>query len=56
VRDSLNTEKNVVHTASGTVRSRNHMAELAARNLLAGLRTERPPAPVNANELGLSEG
>jgi glyoxylate reductase len=42
----------VPHTASGTVQTRNAMAELAARNLLAGLRGERPPTPVNADELG----
>ncbi len=41
----------VPHTASATVQTRNRMAELAARNLLAGLRGERPPAPVNADEV-----
>jgi glyoxylate reductase len=41
----------VPHTASATVQTRDHMAELAARNLLAGLRGERPPAAVNADEV-----
>ncbi|MBW3634449.1 MAG: D-glycerate dehydrogenase [Chloroflexi bacterium] len=41
----------VPHTASATVQTRNSMAELAARNLLAGLRGERPPAAVNADEV-----
>ena len=41
----------VPHTASATVQTRDRMAELAARNLLAGLRGERPPAPVNADEV-----
>ena len=41
----------VPHTASATVQTRNRMAELAARNLLAGLRGERPPAAVNADEV-----
>lgn len=40
----------VPHTASGTVQTRNAMAELAARNLLAGLRGEQPPTPVNAED------
>jgi glyoxylate reductase len=44
----------VPHTASATVQTRNHMAELAARNLLAGLRGETPPAAVNADGLGLN--
>jgi glyoxylate reductase len=39
----------VPHTASGTVQTRDRMADLAARNLLAGLRGERPPASVNAD-------
>jgi glyoxylate reductase len=41
----------VPHTASATVQTRDHMAELAAKNLLAGLRGERPPAAVNADEV-----
>src|SRR5215213_377972 len=41
----------VPHTASATVQTRNRMAELAARNLLAGLRGERPPAAVNAEKV-----
>ena len=41
----------VPHTASATVQTRNAMAELAARNLLAGLRGEHPPAAVNADEV-----
>jgi glyoxylate reductase len=41
----------VPHTASATVQTRDRMAELAARNLLAGLRGERPPAAVNADEV-----
>jgi glyoxylate reductase len=41
----------VPHTASATVQTRNAMADLAARNLLAGLRGERPPAAVNADEV-----
>ncbi|MCC2627661.1 MAG: Glyoxylate reductase [Thermomicrobiales bacterium] len=41
----------VPHTASATVQTRDHMAELAARNLLAGLRGERPPAAVNADDV-----
>jgi glyoxylate reductase len=41
----------VPHTASATVQTRDQMAELAARNLLAGLRGERPPAAVNADEV-----
>jgi glyoxylate reductase len=43
----------VPHTASATVQTRNRMAQLAARNLLAGLRGEKPPAAVNADDLGL---
>jgi glyoxylate reductase len=38
----------VPHTASATVQTRDRMAELAAKNLLTGLRGERPPAAVNA--------
>ncbi|HEX2280333.1 MAG TPA: D-glycerate dehydrogenase [Thermomicrobiales bacterium] len=41
----------VPHTASATVQTRDRMAELAARNLLAGLRGERPPAGVNADDV-----
>ena len=41
----------VPHTASATVQTRDRMADLAARNLLAGLRGERPPAPVNADDV-----
>jgi glyoxylate reductase len=42
----------VPHTASATVQTRDRMADLAARNLLAGLAGERPLAPVNADDLG----
>ncbi len=41
----------VPHTASATVQTRDRMAELAAENLLTGLRGERPPAAVNADEV-----
>lgn len=41
----------VPHTASATVQTRDRMADLAARNLLAGLKGERPPAAVNADEV-----
>jgi glyoxylate reductase len=41
----------VPHTASATVQTRDRMAELAAQNLLTGLRGERPPAAVNADEV-----
>ena len=41
----------VPHTASATVEARDRMAVLAARNLLAGLAGERPPASVNAEEV-----
>jgi glyoxylate reductase len=41
----------VPHTASATVQTRNAMADLAARNLIAGLNRERPPASVNADEV-----
>jgi glyoxylate reductase len=41
----------VPHTASATVQTRDNMSVLAARNLLAGLRGERPPTPVNAAEV-----
>lgn len=39
----------VPHTASATVQTRDRMAELAARNLIAGLQGERPPASLNAD-------
>jgi glyoxylate reductase len=45
----------VPHTASATVQTRDRMADLAARNLIAGLKGERPPAAVNADEV-LGEG
>jgi glyoxylate reductase len=41
----------VPHTASATVQTRDRMAALAAENLLSGLRGERPPAAVNADEV-----
>lgn len=41
----------VPHTASATVQTRDAMAELAARNLLAVLAGERPPACVNPEVL-----
>ena len=41
----------VPHTASGTVATRDRMAELAAKNLLAALRGERPPHIVNPEVL-----
>src|SRR5918997_2706618 len=41
----------VPHTASATVQTRDRMADLAARNLLAGLKGERPPASVNAGDV-----
>jgi glyoxylate reductase len=37
----------VPHTASATVQTRDAMAALAARNLVAGLQGEKPPAAVN---------
>ena len=37
----------VPHTASATVQTRDAMASLAARNLIAGLQGEKPPASVN---------
>lgn len=37
----------VPHTASATVQTRDAMATLAARNLVAGLQGEKPPASVN---------
>ncbi len=36
------------HIASGSVRTRSRMSELAVQNLLAGLRGERPPNLLNA--------
>lgn len=42
----------VPHTASGTVQTRDAMATLAARNLLAVLNGETPPACVNPEVLG----
>lgn len=36
------------HIASGSINTRSKMSELAARNLLAGLRGERPPNLLNA--------
>ena len=42
----------VPHTASGTVQTRDAMAVLAARNLLAVLNGERPPICVNPEVLG----
>ncbi|MDP9371180.1 MAG: D-glycerate dehydrogenase [Chloroflexota bacterium] len=42
----------VPHIASATVATRDRMAELAARNLLAVLRGERPPQIVNPEVLG----
>jgi glyoxylate reductase len=42
----------VPHTASGTVQTRDAMATLAARNLLAVLQGEEPPACVNPEVLG----
>ena len=41
----------VPHTASATVQTRDRMADLAARNLLAGLNGDRPPASVNADDV-----
>lgn len=41
----------VPHTASATVQTRDRMAKLAGRNLLAGLKGERPPASVNADDV-----
>ena len=37
----------VPHTASATVQTRDAMATLAARNLIAGLQGDKPPASVN---------
>jgi glyoxylate reductase len=37
----------VPHIASATIATRGRMAEIAARNLIAGVRGERLPAPVN---------
>lgn len=41
----------VPHTASATVQTRDRMAELAARNLLAGLKGKRPPSSLNADDV-----
>jgi glyoxylate reductase len=40
------------HIASASVRTRSAMSELAVRNLLAGLRRERPPNLLNPEVLG----
>jgi glyoxylate reductase len=40
------------HIASGSVRTRSEMSALAVRNLLAGLRGERPPNLLNPEVLG----
>lgn len=40
------------HIASGSIATRSAMSELAARNLLAGLRGERPPNLLNPEVLG----
>ncbi len=42
----------VPHIASATVATRDKMARMAARNLLAGVRGERPPHIVNPEVLG----
>jgi glyoxylate reductase len=42
------------HIASGSVRTRSDMSVLAVRNLLAGLRGERPPNLLNPQVLGAS--
>jgi glyoxylate reductase len=42
----------VPHIASATVATRNEMARMAATNLLAGIRGERPPNLVNSEVLG----
>jgi len=39
------------HIASGSVRTRSEMSALAVRNLLAGLRGERPPNLLNPEVL-----
>jgi glyoxylate reductase len=41
----------VPHIASASVRTRDQMSELAARNILAVLQGERPPTPVNPQVL-----
>jgi glyoxylate reductase len=41
------------HIASGSVATRSQMSELAARNLIAGLRGERPPNLLNPEAFGL---
>jgi len=40
------------HTASATIWTRSRMAEMAANNLVAGLKGERPPNLVNPEALG----
>jgi glyoxylate reductase len=40
------------HIASGSVRTRSEMSVLAVRNLLAGLRGERPPNLLNPEVIG----
>ena len=40
------------HLGSATTRARSRMAEVAATNLVAALRGERPPNPVNPEGLG----
>ncbi len=42
----------VPHIASASIATRNHMAEMAARNLLAGIRGERLPHCVNPQVYG----
>ncbi len=42
----------VPHIASATVATRDRMAQMAARNLLAGIRGQRPPHIVNPEVLG----
>jgi glyoxylate reductase len=42
------------HIASASVTTRNKMANLAAENLIAGLKGEMPPRPVNPEALGRS--
>lgn len=44
----------VPHTASATVQTRDAMATLAARNLVAGLAGEKPPASVNYDAVAAS--
>jgi glyoxylate reductase len=49
--NSLSNATIVPHTASGTVATRDRMAELAAQNLIAVVRGERPPHIVNPEVL-----